>query len=383
MRSCAAGGCLGGCALFVGIPLLIAALVVSLIGALTSTTAARTAAGRALVALPLSGAEGTLANLGFGPSDGARIDRAIAARTPHSPLVGHGAAIVAAATGAGLDPLLIVGVWALESQLCTDGKNTPANGNFNCGNMIWDAMRLHASPTRWGCTVGGASLGHQWGYCPTLEGGIGIWAEYVSNFYGPGMPLGQFANIYNPCSDPENARNGFPCGDVYGRNILAVVTAVAGPPTGPPAGPAVAASGHVFPIAGFRGPVPLHHGRSRAAADLFAPEGTPILSVFDGRVAAAGYDTIGGYYVLVDGTDRQVYYYSHLAVPPAVIAGQTVTPGQVLGLVGNTGNASQTPPHVHFARGPSIISGVGPDGGGGSGGADVTTFLQNILDARR
>ncbi len=130
MRSCAAGGCLGSCALFVGVPLLIAALVVSLVGALTSATAERMATRQGLVALPLSGAEGTLGNLGFGPSDGARIDRAIAARTPRSPLVGHGAAIVAAATGAGLDPLLIVGVWALESQLCTNGLNTPQHQNW-------------------------------------------------------------------------------------------------------------------------------------------------------------------------------------------------------------------------------------------------------------
>ncbi len=172
-------------------------------------------------------------------------------------------------------------------------------------------------------------------------------------------------------------------GDQYGRNILGVITAVAGPPAGPAPGPAVTTDGYVFPIAGYRGPVPLHHGKSRAAADLFAPEGTPVLAVHGGRVTAAGYDPIGGYYVFVDGADRLKYYYAHLAVPPAVAAGQVVAPGQVLGLVGETGNALGTGPHLHIGVGPEIQHGVGPDGGGACCGFSVTDFLQAILDARR
>ena len=223
MKGCAAGGCLGGCALVIGVPLLLAALVVALAGALGGALGG---------AAPLAGAGGTLGNLGYGPSDATRIERAIARRTPGSPLRGHGAMIVAVAEQAGLDPLLLVGVWALESQLCTDGLNTPPRGNWNCGNMIWDAMRLHATPARWGCRAGDTSLNHRWGRCDAPEGGVGIWFEYVAGFYGAAMPLAQFAGIYNPCSDPENAKNGFPCGDQYARNITAVLTAVAGSPVG-------------------------------------------------------------------------------------------------------------------------------------------------------
>ncbi len=195
------------------------------------------------------------------------------------------------------------------------------------------------------------------------------------------MPLAQFAGIYNPCSDPENARNGFPCGDQYARNITAVLTAAAGPPVG--GAPVVSPDGHVFPIAGYPGPVPLHHGSSRSAADLFAPEGTPVLAVYGGTVTAAGYDPTGGHYVHVDGADKLRYYYAHLAVPPPVAARQVVAAGQVLGLVGETGNAVGTGPHLHLGIGPEIQHGVGPDGGGGCCGFDVTTFLQAILDARR
>jgi murein DD-endopeptidase MepM/ murein hydrolase activator NlpD len=53
---------------------------------------------------------------------------------------------------------------------------------------------------------------------------------------------------------------------------------------------------------------------------------------------------------MVAGAGRRRYYYAHLAAFAAEIrVGTKVTPETVIGFVGNTGNAAQTPPHLHFA----------------------------------
>jgi hypothetical protein len=170
-------GC--GCATLAG-GLVATALAVTLALALVAGTAFAGlfhAAGGTRSA-PRAGGVG-LADLGFGPSDAARVERIIAALAPGSPLRGHGADIVASAAHWQIDPLLLVGVWMQESRLCTTGLNTPTNGNWNCGNLIWVAAAPYAGA--YGCALGGASLGHQWAFCPGAAGGIGSWFEYVAS----------------------------------------------------------------------------------------------------------------------------------------------------------------------------------------------------------
>lgn len=79
--------------------------------------------------------------------------------------------------------------------------------------------------------------------------------------------------------------------------------------------------------------------------DLAAPSGTPIVATAAGTVASA--DWYGGYglCVTVDHGNGYVTLYGHLS-RIAVSAGQTVQPGQTLGLVGSTG--SSTGPHLHY-----------------------------------
>lgn len=88
-----------------------------------------------------------------------------------------------------------------------------------------------------------------------------------------------------------------------------------------------------------------HHG-----VDIFAARGTPVTAVTAGRVRT-GTQGIGGNHVWLSGGVLGIggarYYYAHLD-SFAIESGDRVAAGQVLGHVGNTGNARTTPPHLHF-----------------------------------
>ncbi len=86
-----------------------------------------------------------------------------------------------------------------------------------------------------------------------------------------------------------------------------------------------------------------HHG-----VDIFAPRGTPVRAATDGTVYRVEVTNLGGKVVWVrDRGGRQRQYFAHLD-SQMVRNGQTVRAGDVLGLVGNTGNARTTSPHLHF-----------------------------------
>jgi murein DD-endopeptidase MepM/ murein hydrolase activator NlpD len=88
--------------------------------------------------------------------------------------------------------------------------------------------------------------------------------------------------------------------------------------------------------------------RRHEGVDIFAPRGTPILAVTDARVRRVGTRDLGGRIVLLWDEERQLhYYYAHLEEQIAE-EGSRVQPGDVLGTVGNSGNARTTPPHLHF-----------------------------------
>ncbi len=165
----------------------------------------------------------TIHDLGFGPSDAARVDRMIAAINPDSPLVGQGQHILALGQRWRVDPLLIA-QWQHESGMATNGINSPANG----ANMTWDAAQ--EATQLYGCTRGPSSLGHVWARCPTIPAGLSLWKDYVGTYY-PGRGIERFdryVNAYNPCSD--SARYGFICGTEYGVAIISLIRQSAGPP---------------------------------------------------------------------------------------------------------------------------------------------------------
>jgi len=87
--------------------------------------------------------------------------------------------------------------------------------------------------------------------------------------------------------------------------------------------------------------------REHEGIDIFAPRNTPVVAVVDGT-AAPGTNTLGGNVVWL--RDRRVsrsFYYAHLT-RWAFEDSTAVQAGDVVGYVGNTGNARSTAPHLHF-----------------------------------
>ncbi len=106
--------------------------------------------------------------LGFGYSNGTRVDLMIASIRPHSPLRGYGTYIANAGHYWNVDPLLVA-QWAYETELSTTGINSPTNP----GNLTWAAAQPYAST--YGCYRGPYKDGRYWAKCPTIRAGISLW----------------------------------------------------------------------------------------------------------------------------------------------------------------------------------------------------------------
>lgn len=91
-----------------------------------------------------------------------------------------------------------------------------------------------------------------------------------------------------------------------------------------------------------------YKGRPHNGMDIGAPMGTEVYAAADGRVVRVdynGYYYQYGRYILIDHGNNLTTLYAHLS-QSAVSAGQTVSKGQLIGFVGNTGFV--TGPHLHF-----------------------------------
>jgi murein DD-endopeptidase MepM/ murein hydrolase activator NlpD len=93
-----------------------------------------------------------------------------------------------------------------------------------------------------------------------------------------------------------------------------------------------------------------HQGRHEGV-DIMADRNTPLVAVDDVTVkrltrAETGLGGIWVWLVRADGTE---YYYAHMAsIAPGIDVGTRLTAGQVVGGVGNTGDARYGAPHLHF-----------------------------------
>lgn len=86
-----------------------------------------------------------------------------------------------------------------------------------------------------------------------------------------------------------------------------------------------------------------HHG-----VDIFAARHTPVLAPSNASVTRVGEGKVGGRYVWLYDSKRSMHlYFAHLETR-VVERGDQVSAGQVIGTVGNSGNAGTTPPHLHF-----------------------------------
>lgn len=89
--------------------------------------------------------------------------------------------------------------------------------------------------------------------------------------------------------------------------------------------------------------------RRHKGIDIFAKRGTSIVAVADGIISYIGDQRLGGHCLWLTTESGVSFYYAHLdRWAPGIYEGMEVASGDLLGFVGNTGNAMTTPPHLHF-----------------------------------
>ena len=111
-----------------------------------------------------------------------------------------------------------------------------------------------------------------------------------------------------------------------------------------------------------------HHGD-----DIFAPLGTPVIAVADGTLNRIGWERLGGWRLWVRDNAGDQYYYAHLSgYSPLALASKRVHRGDVIGFVGNTGDAFTTLPHLHFEIHPRQLLHLHYDGA-----VNPTGYLQS------
>ena len=103
--------------------------------------------------------------------------------------------------------------------------------------------------------------------------------------------------------------------------------------------------------------------RVHEGLDIRSSKGTPIVAIADGVVNTIAYTEASGYYIAIDHGNGWLSLYVHLnddiigndnlggfetAFADKIYLGANVVGGQVIGFVGDSGNAEGTIPHVHF-----------------------------------
>jgi murein DD-endopeptidase MepM/ murein hydrolase activator NlpD len=311
--------------------------------------------------------------------DGAKIDQWIASERPNSPLRGKGAYILQTANSHGVSAPLLLGIFLQESEL-----GTTAGPGYNIAGVGGEGN--FAQYGSWEQAIDGAAanLG-----TATYRGKSA--AEQVGNWFaGPQ----KWAQSGLDATDSTGGRNGT-VRDYLNKSVAAAYSGLgvpfnqaAGGTRKAGGGTVVSPDGAYFPVAGWTQPVQPHWGRGDAtgATDIMAPAGSQIVAVRGGQVTYAAYDPTGGWAVMVQGDDGMQYYYAHMQATPSVQAGQRIGAGAGLGLVGNTGDASGGPAHLHLGIGPQIRQ--GRDAWGGTGEYadgrqfDAVSYLNRILSSR-
>lgn len=151
--------------------------------------------------------------------------------------------------------------------------------------------------------------------------------------------------------------------------MTAQVTGLPGEPGGSPTSPGTSPSSGTGPgPADYAGPpaacpvgaahsftdtwgAPRSGGRRHQGTDVFAPLGAPAYAVVDGVIDKTGDGGLGGITLWLRAADGDRYYYAHNS-RNLVGVGDRVRAGQVIALVGTSGNAETTPAHIHFQAHP-------------------------------
>jgi murein DD-endopeptidase MepM/ murein hydrolase activator NlpD len=130
----------------------------------------------------------------------------------------------------------------------------------------------------------------------------------------------------------------------------------------------------------FRFPLLVRHGygdgygagRGHEGQDVFAKCGSKLLAVRGGRVQMNDFQSEAGNYLVIDGKGTGMdYMYAHLLRPSPLREGQRVRTGQVIGQVGQTGNAQGCHLHFELWSAPGYYE-------GGQAMPSVGTFLKTL-----
>lgn len=105
-------------------------------------------------------------------------------------------------------------------------------------------------------------------------------------------------------------------------------------------------------------------GRRHKGTDIISPRGSEIVAVADGIITKLGNSRMSGFNIRIDHGNGWQTAYLHLnndtpgtddgqggeeaAFYPTLEEGDKVYAGQVIGYVGDSGNAEHTLPHTHF-----------------------------------
>lgn len=271
---------------------------------------------------------------------------------------------------------------SVVAQVNARARAGAANGDIS-GTAVTGLVAL-GQPVASG---GSASLA-DWGSLTTVAGGAS--GSPATGYRGSvtaleirltaahaGLPAGTtilvgYAEAAAQASPPEPARVPRPPSGKSGPNANAPEPAPGFPPLrGPPnIKPKLTAGGYVFPVYGpssftdsFQAPrgdisSGWHHG-----ADIFAPLGAPVLAIASGTVFSVGWNTLGGNRLWLRDGQGNLFYYAHMsAFTPLAVNGNKVKAGDVVGFVGNTGDAQGTPYHLHFEIHPVSLLYLDYDG---------------------
>ena len=106
-------------------------------------------------------------------------------------------------------------------------------------------------------------------------------------------------------------------------------------------------AGFVFPLPSGTWQVSAYYGdgRGHKGMDLRAPKGTSIMAVASGRVIQSGWDGGYGYCVTIEHSNGIRTKYAHASALCCNV-GDYVSAGEVIALVGTTGNSTGN--HLHF-----------------------------------
>lgn len=91
-----------------------------------------------------------------------------------------------------------------------------------------------------------------------------------------------------------------------------------------------------------------NNARKHEGVDIFGAFRSPVLASADGSITRVNENNLGGRVVWLKPKGKDyTLYYAHLDEQIAT-EGQAIKKGDTVGLMGNTGNARTTPPHLHF-----------------------------------